>query len=61
MKLARKRLSLKPKHIMQVRKQLDRAIAEVNEEVNSVTDRQVKGHSYSSNNVVMSASQLQCS
>jgi DNA helicase TIP49 (TBP-interacting protein) len=34
--------------------EIDGAIVELNEEVNSVTDRQVKGHSDSGNNVVMS-------
>jgi hypothetical protein len=38
--------------------ELDRTMFEVNEEVNSVTDRQVNGHSDSRNNVVMSASQF---
>ena len=38
--------------------ELDRTIVKVNEEVNRVTDRHVKGHSDSSNNVVMSASQF---
>jgi uncharacterized protein (DUF2126 family) len=38
--------------------ELDRTIVEVNKEVNSVTDRQVKGHPDSSNNVIMSASQF---
>ena len=38
--------------------ELDRPIVKVNDEVNSVTGRQVKGHSDSSNNVVMSASQF---
>jgi len=33
----------------------DGAIVELNEEVNSVTDRQVKSYSDSSNNIVMSA------
>jgi hypothetical protein len=37
--------------------ELDGTIVEPNEEVNSVTDRQVKGHSDSGNNV-MSASQF---
>jgi hypothetical protein len=35
-----------------------RIIVEVNEEVNVVTDRHVKGHFDSSNNVVMSTSQF---
>ena len=38
--------------------ELDRTTVEVNEEVNSFTDRQMRGHSDSSNNVVMSASQF---
>jgi hypothetical protein len=38
--------------------ELDGTIVELNEEVNSVTDRQVKGHSVSGNNVIMSASQF---
>jgi len=38
--------------------ELDGAIVELNEEVNSVTDRQMKGHSDSSNNVVMLANQF---
>jgi phage host-nuclease inhibitor protein Gam len=38
--------------------ELDRTIVKVNEETNSVTDRQVKGHSDTSNNVVISASQF---
>jgi len=38
--------------------ELDGAIVELNEGVNSVTDRQVKGHSDPSNNVVMSANQF---
>ena len=38
--------------------ELDGAIVELNEEVNSVTDRQMKGHSDSSNNVAMSANQF---
>ena len=38
--------------------ELDRTIVEVNEDINSVTDRQVRAHSDSSNNVVMSASQF---
>jgi hypothetical protein len=38
--------------------ELDRTTVEVNERVNSVTDRQVRGHSDSSNNVVISASQF---
>jgi hypothetical protein len=38
--------------------EIDGAIVELNEEVNSVTDRQVKGHSDSSNTVAMSANQF---
>ena len=38
--------------------ELNRTMFEVNEEVNSVTDRQVNGYSDSRNNVVMSASQF---
>ena len=38
--------------------EINGTIVELNEEVNSVTDRQVKGHSDSSNNVVMSANQF---
>ena len=38
--------------------ELDRTIVEVNEDINSVTDRQVRAHSDSSNNVVMSADQF---
>jgi hypothetical protein len=38
--------------------ELDRTTGEVNEEVNSFIDRQVRSHSDSSNNVVMSASQF---
>jgi len=38
--------------------ELDGAIVELIEEVNSVTDRQMKGHSDSSNNVAMSANQF---
>ena len=38
--------------------ELDGAIVELNGEVNSVTDRQVGGHSDSSNNVVISANQF---
>jgi len=38
--------------------ELDGTIVELNEEVNNVTDRQMKGHSDSSNNVVMSANQF---
>jgi len=38
--------------------ELNGAIVELNEEINSVTDMQVKGHSNSSNNVVMSANQF---
>jgi len=38
--------------------ELDRTIVEVNEEVNSVTDSQVRGHSDSSINVLISASQF---
>jgi hypothetical protein len=36
--------------------EIERTIIEVNEEINSVTDRQGRAHSDSSNNVVMSAS-----
>ena len=38
--------------------ELDRTIVEVNEEVNNVTDRQVKGHSVSGTSVAMSVSQF---
>jgi hypothetical protein len=38
--------------------ELERTSVEVNEDINSVTDRQVRAHSDSSNNVVMSASQF---
>ena len=38
--------------------ELDRTIVEVNEDMNSVTNRQVRAHSDSSNNVVMSADQF---
>jgi transcriptional regulator of met regulon len=38
--------------------ELDRTIVELNEEVNSVNDRQVNSHSDSSNNVIMSESQF---
>jgi hypothetical protein len=38
--------------------ELDRTIVEVNEEINSITDRQVKGHSDASNKVEISASQF---
>jgi hypothetical protein len=38
--------------------ELDRNIVEVNEKINSATDRQVKGYSDASDNVVISASQF---
>jgi len=38
--------------------ELNRTIVEVNEDINSVTDRQVRAHSDSSNNVAMSADQF---
>ena len=38
--------------------ELDRTIVEVNEEINSAIDRQVKNSSDSSNNVIMSTSQF---
>jgi len=38
--------------------EIDGGIVELHEEVNSVTDRQVKGHSDSNNTVVMSANSV---
>jgi hypothetical protein len=56
MKLARKCLSWNAYNASR-ETELDKTIVEVNEEMNSVIDRQVKSHSDSSNNV-MSASQF---
>jgi len=46
-------VSWKPKQITRQETELDGTTVELQEEVNSVTNRQVKGRSDSSNNVVM--------